>query len=303
MKAAVLGSPIAHSLSPVLHRAAYLALGLDDWTYEAIECDEAGLAGLVGSLDQQWAGLSLTMPLKRTALPLLDHADPLVAVTGGANTVVFRPDGRYGYNTDVQGVVDALTEAGAQAGAEAGAPAPDSVMILGGGATACSALAALPELGASGADVFVRNPSRAAELLAAAERLHLRVRLRPFAALEEGDPASPLAAPGPGPRRAASGLASGLLISTVPAGVADAFAERIRLTGRAPAALLDVVYNPWPTPLAMAASAAGAMVANGFAMLLHQAAGQVELMTGKPAPLEAMRAAGEAEIARRSAVR
>jgi shikimate dehydrogenase len=295
MKAAVLGSPIAHSLSPVLHRAAYLALGLDDWTYEAIECDEAGLAGLVGSLDQQWAGLSLTMPLKRTVLPLLDHADPLVAVTGGANTVVFRSDGRYGYNTDVQGAVEALTEAGV--------PAPGSVMILGGGATACSALAALPELGASGADVFVRDPSRAAELLAAAERLHLRVRLRPFAALEESDPASPLAALGPGPGRAASDPASALLISTVPGGVADAFAERVRLTGRAPAALLDVVYNPWPTPLAMAASAAGARVANGFAMLLHQAAGQVELMTGKPAPLEAMRAAGEAEIARRSGPR
>jgi shikimate dehydrogenase len=272
MKAAVLGSPIAHSLSPVLHRAAYRALGFGDWTYEAIECDEAGLAGLVGSLDQEWSGLSLTMPLKRTVLPLLDHADPLVAVTGGANTVVFRPDGRYGYNTDVQGVVDALTEAGA--------PAPGSVMILGGGATACSALAALPELGASGADVFVRDPSRAAGLLAVAERLHLRVRLRPFDSL---DPAA------------------GLLISTVPAGAADTFAERIRRTGRAPAALLDVVYNPWPTPLAAAASAAGAMVANGFAMLLHQAAGQVELMTGKPAPLEAMRAAGEAEIARRSA--
>jgi shikimate dehydrogenase len=291
MKAAVLGSPIVHSLSPVLHRAAYRALGLDDWTYEATECDEAGLAALVESLDHEWAGLSLTMPLKRTVLPLLDHADPLVAVTGGANTVVFRRDGRYGYNTDVQGVVDALTEAGV--------PAPASVMILGGGATACSALAALPELGAGGADVFVRDPNRAAGLLAAAERLQLRVRLRPFASLEESDPAGPLAAPDPG--LAASDPAPGLLISTVPAGVADAYAERIRLTGRAPAALLDVVYNPWPTPLAVAASAAGAMVANGFAMLLHQAAGQVELMTGKPAPLEAMRAAGEAEIARRSA--
>jgi shikimate dehydrogenase len=260
---------------------------MDDWTYEAIECDEAGLAGLVESLDGQWAGLSLTMPLKRTVLPLLDHADPLVGVTGGANTVVFRPDGRFGYNTDVQGIVDALTEAGV--------PAPGSVTILGGGATACSALAALPELGAPGAVVFVRDPSRATGLLAAAERLHLRVLLRPFVGLGESDPAGPLAAPAPG----APDPATGLLISTVPAGAADALAERIRLTGRAPAALLDVVYNPWPTPLAAAASAAGALVASGFAMLLHQAAGQVELMTGKPAPREAMRAAGEAEIARR----
>jgi len=290
MKAAVLGSPIAHSLSPVLHRAAYEALGLDDWTYEAIECAEAGLPGLMQSLGgaKQWAGLSLTMPLKRTVLPLLDHADPLVAATGGANTVVFRPDGRYGYNTDVQGIVDAL--------AEVGAPPPGNVTILGAGATACSALAALPEIGASGADVVVRDPARAGDLLAAAARLHLRVRLLPFSSLGPAvgvDTAKRDRAPVPGD----------LLISTVPAGVADAFAARIRVTGQAPAAVLDVVYNPWPTALAQAATAAGAMVASGFAMLLHQAAAQVELMTGKPAPLEAMRAAGEAEIARRAAAR
>jgi shikimate dehydrogenase len=277
MKAAVLGSPIAHSLSPVLHRAAYRALGLDDWTYQAIRCDEAALPAFVGSRGPDWAGLSLTMPLKRTVLPLLDHVDPLAAATGGANTVVFRPDGRYGYNTDVQGIVDALTEAGA--------PAPGSVTILGAGATACSALAALPELGAKGADVLVRDPSRATGLLAAAERLHLRVRLRRF-----DDPA-------------AAGAAPGLLISTVPAGVADHYSERIELTAQAPTALLDAVYDPWPTPLAAAAAAAGAVVASGFAMLLHQAAAQVELMTGKPAPLEVMRAAGEAELARRAAAR
>jgi shikimate dehydrogenase len=277
MKAAVLGSPIAHSLSPVLHTAAYQALGLDDWTYQAIKCDEAALPAFVASRGTDWAGLSLTMPLKRTVLPLLDHVDPLAAATGGANTVVFRPDGRYGYNTDVQGIVDALTEAGA--------PAPGSVTILGAGATACSALAALPELGATGADVVVRDPSRAAGLLAAAKRLDLRVRLRPFADLETGD------------------SVPGLLISTVPAGAANNYSERMRLTAQAPTALLDVVYAPWPTPLAEAASAAGAVVASGFAMLLHQAAAQVELMTGKPAPLEVMRAAGEAELARRVAAR
>jgi len=275
MKAAVLGSPIAHSLSPALHTAAYAALGLDDWTYQAIECDAAGLPAFVTARGPDWAGLSLTMPLKRTVLPLLDHVDPLAAATGGANTVVFRPDGRYGYNTDVQGIVDALTEAGA--------PAPGSVMIIGAGATACSALAALAELGAAAADVAVRDPSRAADLLSAADRLHMSVRLVPLTALTDAAP--------------------GLLISTVPAGVADSYAETIRVTGRAPPAVLDVVYAPWPTPLAEAAAAAGAVVASGFAMLLHQAAAQVELMTGKPAPLEAMRAAGEAELARRTAVR
>jgi shikimate dehydrogenase len=285
MKAAVLGSPIAHSLSPALHRAAYAHLGLDDWTYEAVECDEAALAAFVTSRGPEWAGLSLTMPLKRTVLPLLGHVDPLAVIAGGANTVVFRPDGRYGYNTDVQGIVDALTEAGAGLARGDGPPrppaAPGGATIIGAGATACSALAALAELGAAAADVVVRDPSRATDLLAAADRLHVPVRLLPLTALTD---------------------VPGLLISTVPAGVADSYAERIRETGRAPAAVLDVVYDPWPTPLAEAAAAAGALVASGFAMLLHQAAAQVELMTGKPAPLEAMRAAGEAELARRTAV-
>jgi shikimate dehydrogenase len=285
MKAAVLGSPIAHSLSPALHRAAYAGLGLDDWTYEAVECGEAALAAFVTSRGPDWAGLSLTMPLKRTVLPLLDHTDPLAVIAGGANTVVFRPDGRYGYNTDVQAIVDALTEAGAGLARGDGPPrppaAPGSVTIIGAGATARSALAAIAELGATAADVLVRDPSRAADLLAAAERLHVAVRLLPLTAMTD---------------------VPGLVISTVPAGAADGYAERIRVTGRAPAAVLDVVYDPWPTPLAEVASAAGAIVANGFAMLLHQAAAQVELMTGKPAPLKAMRAAGEAELARRTAV-
>ncbi|MGH3248289.1 MAG: shikimate dehydrogenase [Trebonia sp.] len=271
MKAAVLGKPIVHSLSPVLHRAAYAALGLADWTYDLVECDDRGLAAYVESRGPEWAGLSLTMPLKRTVLPLLDHVDHLAAATGGANTVVFRPEGRYGYNTDVQGIVDALTEAGAQP--------PATVTILGAGATACSALAAVGELGAPGADIVARDPSRAGDLLATADRLGLKARLRPWADLAAAD------APPPD-----------LLISTVPAGAADDYAERLRLTGQVPPAVLDVVYHPWPTPLAQAATAAGAIVASGYAMLLHQAAAQVELMTGKPAPLEAMRAAGEQEL-------
>ncbi len=275
MRAAVLGKPIAHSLSPVLHRAAYEALGLTGWTYEAVECDEAGLAAYVESRGADWAGLSLTMPLKRTVLPLLDHIDPVAAATGGVNTVVFRPDGRYGYNTDVQGIVDALTEAGA--------PAPGSVTIVGGGATACSALAAVAQLGGESADVAVRDPSRAHDLLDAAIRLHVHVRFRSFAQLEQDDAVVP-----------------DLLISTVPAGAADRYAERMRLTRHVPATLMDVVYAPWPTELAKAATDRGATVVSGFAMLLHQAVAQVELMTGKPAPVEAMRSAGERELARRA---
>jgi shikimate dehydrogenase len=276
MKAAVLGRPIAHSLSPALHRAAYAELGLDDWTYDLVECDEAGLPAYVESRGREWAGLSLTMPLKRTVLPLLDHVDPMADATGGANTVVFRPDGRYGYNTDVQGIVDALTEAGA--------PAPGTVTIIGAGATACSALAAVGELGAPGADVLLRDPARAGALLATAQKLGLKVRLRPL---------------GEGQKRA-DAVAPDLLISTVPAGATNLFSERTLFSPTPPMAVMDVVYHPWPTPLARAAAAAGTIVASGFALLLHQAAAQVELMTGKPAPLEAMRAAGERELAHRA---
>ena len=275
MKTAVLGKPIAHSLSPALHRAAYRELGLDDWTYDLVECDEAALAGYIGSRGQDWAGLSLTMPLKRTVLPLLDHVDPMAAATGGANTVVFRPDGRYGYNTDVQGIVDALTEAGA--------PAPGAVMIIGAGATACSALAAVGELGAPGADVILRDPARAGAMLVTAEKLGLKVRLHPLDDQKQGD-----------------ALVPDLLISAVPAGATNLFSERFLVSPTPPMAVLDVAYHPWPTPLAEAAAAAGAIVATGFAMLLHQAAAQVELMTGKPAPLEAMRQAGQAELATRA---
>jgi shikimate dehydrogenase len=285
MKAAVLGQPIAHSLSPALHRAAYEALGFTDWTYDLVECDEAGLAAYVESRGPEWAGLSLTMPLKRAVLPLLDHVDHLAAATGGVNTVVFRPEGRYGYNTDVQGIVDALTEAASTMTTSAGlaSSGPGSVAIIGAGATACSALAAVGELGAAGADVVLRDRSRAADLLATADRLGLKVRLRPWEDLARDD-----------------ALVPDVLISTVPAGAADDYAQRLRLTRHAPPAVLDVVYHPWPTPLAEAALAAGSVVASGYAMLLHQAAAQVELMTGKPAPLEAMRAAGEQELARRS---
>ncbi len=103
-KAAVLGSPIAHSLSPALHRAAYQALGLDGWCYAAIECDEARLPGLLDECGPDWAGLSLTMPLKRAVLGLLDHAEPLALEVGAANTVVFAGGARHGHNTDVPGI-------------------------------------------------------------------------------------------------------------------------------------------------------------------------------------------------------
>lgn len=272
MKAAVLGSPVRHSLSPALHRAAYTELGLAGWTYEAIECDEARLPALLAGCGPDWAGLSLTMPLKRAVLPLLDTAAPIVADVGGANTVIFVAGARHGHNTDVYGIAAALSAAGLSAAGP--------VLILGGGATACSALAAVRRLGADGATVAVRDPTRAEGLLVAAERLGMTVRLADFDA-------------GPGAR------SWHLMISTVPAGAADAYAQRM-LADLVPFGVLDVVYNPWPTPLALAADQTGAVVVGGFELLLHQAARQVELMTARTAPLAAMRRAGVAELGRRA---
>jgi shikimate dehydrogenase len=274
MRAAVLGSPVAHSLSPVLHRAAHASLGLDGWSYEAIECGEAGLAGFLERCGPGWAGLSLTMPLKRAVLPLLDRTEPLAGTLGAANTVVFRDGRRHGYNTDAPGMIAALAEAGIRSAGE--------TLILGGGGTACAALAAVRALGAAQVTVAVRDPGRAGPLLDAAGRLGINVRLIAFSSVVPQG----------------CGL---LVVSTVPAGAADFIAERIaRGTLAPPAVVLDVVYHPWPTPLATAAEAAGAVVVGGFGLLLHQAARQVELMTSRPAPLAAMRAAGLAELRRRA---
>jgi shikimate dehydrogenase len=273
MKAAVLGSPVRHSLSPALHRAAYAELGLAGWTYEALECDEARLPGLLEGCGPEWAGLSLTMPLKRAVLPLLDAAAPVVAEVGGANTVIFVAGARHGHNTDVYGIATALSAAGLSASGP--------VLILGAGATACSALAAVRRLGADGATVAVRDRTRAGDLLAAAERLGMTVRLADFAA-------------GPGDR------SWQLVISAVPAGAADAYAQRMLRADLVPFAVLDVIYQPWPTPLALAAEQTGAVVVGGFELLLHQAARQVELMTARTAPLAAMRRAGTAELRRRA---
>ena len=280
MRAAVLGAPIAHSLSPVLHRAAYLALGLTGWSYEAIECDEARLPSVLDGCGPQWAGLSLTMPLKRAVLPLLDEIEPLAREVGAANTVVFSGGRRHGHNTDVPGMIAALAEAGVT-GAADGAPWQAAVLILGGGATACAALAALRDLGERSVTAAVRDAARADDLVSAADRLGMTVTLRPF----EPDSLA-------GPR---------LVISTVPAGAADVVAQIFGRLGPTPAAVFDVVYHPWPTPLAAAAAAAGAIVVGGFELLLYQAALQVELITGRPAPVDEMRRAGRAELSRRAA--
>jgi shikimate dehydrogenase len=290
IRAAVLGSPIGHSLSPALHSAAYAALGLTWWRYEAIECGESRLSPLLDSFGPDWAGLSLTMPLKRAVLPLLDRLDPLVTEVGAANTVLLAAEQRLGYNTDVAGMVRALGAygVGAAARATSGDDSPGTaghvgpVLILGGGATACAAVAAMRDLGERSVAVAVREPVRAAALISAAERLGVTVQLRPF------DSASL-----PGAR---------LIISTVPAAAADDIAGALAGLRPRPPVVFDVSYYPWPSALGRAAQHAGAVVVDGFELLLQQAALQVELMTGRPAPVAEMRAAGRTELGRRAQV-
>jgi shikimate dehydrogenase len=235
----------------VLHRAAYEALGLD-WTYDAVDLGADELPGFLDGLGPEWAGLSLTMPLKQAVLPLLDSVSDLARDVAAANTVLLRDGRRYGENTDVHGIVAAL--------AEAGVTAVERAVVLGGGATARSALAALAQLGCAAPVLVVR--SEPVETLAAAERLGVTPSVVTELDVRGCD----------------------LLVSALPAGAADRFAPFV---GDLPA-LLDVVYDPWPTPLA---AACGGVVVSGAAMLLHQAARQVGLMSERAAPLTAMRAA------------
>ncbi|MGI8522544.1 MAG: shikimate dehydrogenase [Nocardioides sp.] len=261
MRCAVLGDPVAHSLSPVLHRAAYDALGLD-WTYEPVRVPAGGLPEFLARLDESWRGLSLTMPLKREVLGLLDSRDRWTEMSGAANTVLLDAHGRHGLNTDVPGAVAALRSATDR-------PLTRAV-VLGGGATAASALLALAELGTTHATLVVRDVARAADTLAAVAR-HPRA---PVVEVTRADGAV---------------LEAEVVVSTVPAA-----AQTPDLVARVAAVpvVFDVVYDPWPTPLTSAAAGSGRTIVSGLDLLLWQAVDQVRAMTGRfDVPVEAMRSA------------
>jgi shikimate dehydrogenase len=277
-RAAVLGHPIAHSLSPTLHRAAYQALGLDTWSYDAFDVDQTSLPGFLAGLDGSWAGLSLTMPLKSAILPLLDHVEPLAGVVGAVNTVLIQGSGArrvlVGANTDVYGIVAALREGGVTQVATA--------VVLGAGATAGSALAALSQLGCTSPEVLVRSIGRTGALRRAAHRMGV-------------DPGFGLLA------TAVSRMPKAdVVISTLPSHGADGVAAELRGgldLGTAPiGVLLDAAYKPRPTALGSTWARAGGRVVAGEVMLLHQGAEQVRLMTGLAPPVEAMRAALQASL-------
>lgn len=270
-RAAVLGSPVAHSLSPLLHRTAYDALGLQGWTYEAREVRAPELAEVVNGLDERWCGLSLTMPLKEQALLVASESTPLALQVGAANTLVPLASGGWrADNTDVAGVREAIREA-----VDERPTTVRTAAVVGSGATARSVLAALAQLAVDEVTFVVRSGVRESTLAQAADH-GLRVHEAPLD--DVGDWAG-----------------ADLLVNTTPAGAADGLAALLsRVPVPAEQVVLDVVYAGWPTHFAR--SRPGATVVGGIEMLVHQAAAQVHLMTGRAAPLAAMQRAGRAAV-------
>ncbi|MEI4270885.1 shikimate dehydrogenase [Klenkia sp. LSe6-5] len=264
-RAAVLGRPISHSLSPVLHRAAYAALGLRDWTYEALDVGADELPVLLAGLDEEWRGFSVTMPCKQAAAAYATEADPLPRLLGAANTLVRVPGGWRAENTDVTGVGMALQLAGVDR--------VEHAAVLGAGGTASAAAVALASLGARSVDVVVRDPARAAGVLEVLDALEVTGRVATFDSTPE--------------------VAAPVVVSTVPTGGQTTVAG---LHWQAGQTVLDVLYDGWPTPLAAAVTAAGGTAVHGADVLFWQATVQVELITGQPAPIDAMRAALDAAL-------
>lgn len=269
MKCAVLGDPVAHSLSPALHRAGYAALGLD-WTYDAVQVPAGGLAGYVDGLGEDWRGLSVTMPLKREALERAEASSDLARLAGVANTLVNDGATIYAENTDVSGAVAAIRERYAGH--------VDGATILGGGATATSVGLALADLGCRSISLLVRSPERAVDALAALER----------------HPAAPSVVLGD----LAESVEGDLVVSTIPA--AAQTPALVAACEQAPV-VFDVLYHPWPTPLAASALESGRVLVSGLDLLVHQAALQFELFTGREISVDVLREAGVRELAARSA--
>jgi shikimate dehydrogenase len=291
-RAAVLGSPIAHSRSPQLHLAAYRALGLDDWSYERIECSATELPALVGGFGPEWVGLSVTMPGKFAALQFAAERTRRAELVGSANTLLHTETGWRADNTDVDGVMGALgtviggqerSDRGFRIGGQersdrgfriGGQERSDRgfrigrAAVLGSGGTAPAAVVGLAELGITDITVVARNPDRAQPLVALGHRLGIESRWTALGTLM-------------------ADVDIDVVVSTLPADVAAQYAATVIGVPL----LLDAIYDPWPTQLAQAVEGAGGRVVSGLQMLLHQAFAQVEQFTGQSAPKEVMSAA------------
>lgn len=260
-KAAILGSPVTHSRSPQLHLAAYRALGLDGWTYDRIECTAAELPSVVSAFGPEWVGVSVTMPGKFAALCFADERTERAELLGSANTLVHTGAGWRADNTDIDGVAGALAHRDDLRRA----------VVVGSGGTAPAAVAGLAELGVTEITVLARSREKAAGALDVGSALGVATT---FGDLGAADLRAVIAD-------------VDVLVSTIPAVAAAGYADRLASVP----VLLDAIYDPWPTPLAQAVAESGGEVISGLQMLLHQAFGQVEQFTGRPAPRQQMAAA------------
>ena len=255
----MLGSPIAHSRSPHLHLAAYRALGLEDWTYDRIECAADELPTVVSNFGPEWVGVSVTMPDKFAALRYADEHTSRAELVGAANTLVRTATGWRADNTDIDGVTGALGEASGHA------------IVVGSGGTAPAVVVGLVELGVRRITVVARDREKVSAVVDLASKVGIDAS---WCDINGPDVAQVVAS-------------ADAVVNTVPAEAAAHYAAVLSATP----VLLDAIYDPWPTPLAAAVEAEGGRVINGLQMLLHQAYAQVEQFTGLPAPKEAMRAA------------
>lgn len=256
-RCAVVGRPVTHSLSPVMHRAAYDALGLD-WTYEAVELADGELAGFADGLDESWRGLSVTMPFKREAAALAVQRSDDVVFLGVANTLVRQEDGWHATNTDVPGAILALREAGVEQ--------VETVRVLGAGATAASLILAASRLGARSVVLNVRDASRATEVIAVARELSLDIEVADLQAPSDG--------------------MVDLLVNTIPS-TATSGREHALVGGAR--AVFEAIYDPWPTALLSAAQEEGLATSTGIDLLAHQAVLQVLEMTGEAVSCDVLR--------------
>lgn len=263
-RCAVLGSPIKHSLSPVLHTAAYAALGLTDWRYDRFEVVQGELAEFVSTCGPQWRGLSLTMPLKDEALALGEVSDA-ARLTGAGNTLILTDSGNVVHNTDIEGFWRPLV---GHFGVRTPGEVPvETAVILGGGATARSAFFALATMGVGRVTVCARTRAKVEAWTHLFDATGLTPTIVDFDDIPESE----------------------LLISTVTRGAADPVAQRAAAATRI---VFDAIYDPWPTGLGRAALAAGRTVFSGLDMLVGQALAQVELMTGHAVDAEMLMSAG-----------
>lgn len=257
----VIGKPVSHSKSPVIHLSAYQALGLD-WAFQAVEVATDELATFLASLDpRNTSSVSVTMPLKFEAARSATTTSDVVKLTGTANTLVPRGDTWYAENTDIIGIEASLGAREYSWGHDT------SAVIIGTGGTAIAALVALSNLGIGEVSVIGRSEDGLARIRELAGLMKLKIStLR----LEDQ-----------------THIGADLVISTVPSSATGL----LELIPDSPRVLFDVTYDPWPTELAERWFLKGGDVIGGLDLLVNQAAPQIEMATGLAAPIAVMREA------------